>query len=131
MLPLGPLGYLFDPFVRAMGIGVTLGHKEDKGGGIMETKQILCPTDFSEFSRNALDYALALAKWHSAKVTVLHVVPQYLIHKDQFPYAAEPPTPPEDFQQFARRELLAHVDGAGAKDVSTESCLLEGETVDG
>jgi nucleotide-binding universal stress UspA family protein len=36
-------------------------------------KAILCPVDFSEESRHALEHALALASWYHARVLVLHV----------------------------------------------------------
>ena len=36
-------------------------------------KSILCPVDFSEFSRRALDHALAVARCYGATVTALHV----------------------------------------------------------
>jgi nucleotide-binding universal stress UspA family protein len=35
--------------------------------------RILCPIDFSDFSRRALDHAVALARWYGASVTALHV----------------------------------------------------------
>jgi nucleotide-binding universal stress UspA family protein len=35
--------------------------------------RILCPIDFSDFSRRALDYALMLARWHGASLTAMHV----------------------------------------------------------
>ena len=38
-------------------------------------ERILCPVDFSEFSRHALDYAVAIARPQQARVTALHVVP--------------------------------------------------------
>jgi nucleotide-binding universal stress UspA family protein len=37
--------------------------------------RILCPIDFSDFSRHALARAVAIAKGHGASVTALHVVP--------------------------------------------------------
>jgi nucleotide-binding universal stress UspA family protein len=37
--------------------------------------RILCPIDFSDFSRHALDYAVAIARRRRALVTALHVVP--------------------------------------------------------
>jgi nucleotide-binding universal stress UspA family protein len=37
--------------------------------------QILCPIDFSEFSRRALDHAAAIARWYEARLTVLYVFP--------------------------------------------------------
>jgi len=38
-------------------------------------KRILCPVDFSEFSRHALDSAVAIARQQRATVTALYVVP--------------------------------------------------------
>ncbi|MGZ4961282.1 MAG: universal stress protein [Limisphaerales bacterium] len=45
-------------------------------------QKILVPVDFSECSKKALVYALAMAKQFGAALTVLHVVPPY--------YAADP-----------------------------------------
>jgi nucleotide-binding universal stress UspA family protein len=38
-------------------------------------KQILCPIDFSDFSRHAFDRAVGVARCYDATVTVLHVLP--------------------------------------------------------
>jgi nucleotide-binding universal stress UspA family protein len=35
--------------------------------------RILCPIDFSESSRQAMNYAIALSSWYDAPLTVLHV----------------------------------------------------------
>lgn len=40
---------------------------------MIELRRILCPVDFSDCARRALDQALALARWSGAGVTVLHV----------------------------------------------------------
>lgn len=47
----------------------------------MDIRHILAPTDFSEFSKQAIDYALGLARTFRAKLTLLHVVelPAYSI----------------------------------------------------
>jgi nucleotide-binding universal stress UspA family protein len=42
---------------------------------MIEIRAILCPTDFSEFSRHALDHALAIAKLYESRITLLHVCP--------------------------------------------------------
>jgi nucleotide-binding universal stress UspA family protein len=42
---------------------------------MIEIRSILCPTDFSEFSRHSLDHALAIAKLYHSTVTLLHVCP--------------------------------------------------------
>jgi len=39
-----------------------------------EFGRILCPVDFSEFSRHAIDHAVAIAHWSGGAVTALHVV---------------------------------------------------------
>ena len=39
----------------------------------MDIRTILCPTDFSDASRHALDHAIAIAQWYSARIVVLHV----------------------------------------------------------
>lgn len=36
---------------------------------------VLCPVDFSEISRRALDHAAALAQWYEARLTVLNLFP--------------------------------------------------------
>jgi len=41
--------------------------------GDVRISRILCPVDFSETSRHALDQAAAIAGWYRAQLTVLHV----------------------------------------------------------
>ena len=40
---------------------------------MIEMHNILCPTDFSDFSLRALSHAAALARWYEARLTVLYV----------------------------------------------------------
>jgi nucleotide-binding universal stress UspA family protein len=40
-----------------------------------QLNQILCPVDFSDLSRRALDHAFAIARSYASTVTALHVVP--------------------------------------------------------
>lgn len=40
---------------------------------MIDISHVLCPVDFSEFSRRALDHAIAMAKWYEARLTMLHV----------------------------------------------------------
>ena len=40
---------------------------------MIEIQRILCPVDFSDHSRRALDHAIAIARWYESTVTVLHV----------------------------------------------------------
>lgn len=47
---------------------------------MMDIREILCPIDYSDASRHALEHALAVAKWFGARITALHVV-----HSPLFP----------------------------------------------
>jgi nucleotide-binding universal stress UspA family protein len=40
---------------------------------MIQIQRILCPVDFSDCSRRALDHAVALASWYDATVTLFHV----------------------------------------------------------
>jgi nucleotide-binding universal stress UspA family protein len=42
---------------------------------MIEIRRILCPVDFSECSRHAVDHAMAIARWYGSSVTALHVYP--------------------------------------------------------
>ena len=52
---------------------------------MVRIQRILCPIDFSDFSRHAFDRALAIARSHDATVTALHVVP-IAVATPVFPY---------------------------------------------
>lgn len=87
-------------------------------------KQILCPVDFSDFSRRALDHALAVARSYRATVTALHVVgPSPAVVPVPYYFGAEiaPPMmlPPAD---------RAKVEAALAAFVETE--LVPGVRID-
>jgi nucleotide-binding universal stress UspA family protein len=41
---------------------------------MIEIRRILCPVDFSDYSRRALDHAIAIARWYESTVTVLRVL---------------------------------------------------------
>jgi nucleotide-binding universal stress UspA family protein len=42
---------------------------------MIEIRRILCPVDFSDTSRLALDYAVSLARWYEATLSVIYVHP--------------------------------------------------------
>ncbi len=46
---------------------------EHKKGAMLNITRILCPIDFSDASRHALDQATVIAGWFEAPLTVLHV----------------------------------------------------------
>lgn len=39
---------------------------------MIEIRRILCPIDFSDYSRRALDHAVAIARWYGSTITVMH-----------------------------------------------------------
>ena len=89
---------------------------------------ILCPIDFSSFSRNALDHAAAIARWYDATVTALHVLPPVTAF---VPPAGEGLYPPlvfsdEDLRQF-RDELDAFARQSGVAHIVSE--VLQGSVV--
>lgn len=43
---------------------------------MIKIEKILCPTDFSTYSKHALKYALDFALEHNAKLYVVHVIPK-------------------------------------------------------
>ena len=95
----------------------------------MKIGRILCPVDFSSFSRCALDYAVALAWWYGSRLTVLHV--------DHAPFPAitqlAPLAPveavvmmPSDLEQI-RRRIAAFTPAEAQARVPVEAKAAEGD----
>jgi nucleotide-binding universal stress UspA family protein len=40
---------------------------------VTEIKRLLCPVDFSDASRHAVEHAVVIARWHRSRITALHV----------------------------------------------------------
>jgi len=92
-------------------------------------RRILCPIDFSDFSRRALDHAFAIARWYRSTVTVLHVfapvaVPAFGPNSAGFE--------PIVLTDIDREQLLAHtkkfVATESAPGTATVAVLREGNT---
>jgi nucleotide-binding universal stress UspA family protein len=66
---------------------------------MIEIRRILCPIDFSDTSRRALDHALAVARWYHASVTVLHM------HQVTAPVYVAPYIGPEALQSIVLTDL--------------------------
>jgi nucleotide-binding universal stress UspA family protein len=64
--------------------------------------RILCPIDFSEYSRHAIDRAVALAGEYAGYITALHVITQVLPPRPPDLPVLYPPIvfTPEDLEQF-------------------------------
>ena len=96
-------------------------------------KQILCPVDFSEFSRRALDHALGVARCCGATVTALHVVaPAPVVAPVPYYFGAEaaPPMtlPPVDRAKVAA-ELAAFAATEQAGPLRAATLVADGPVV--
>lgn len=93
----------------------------------MKIRSILCPTDFSEFSRLALEHAVALARRTEAELTLLHVYPYLLPLGGDTPYF--PSGLPLD--AATRTRLMGEVEEmarpARAAGLTPKLLLLEGD----
>jgi nucleotide-binding universal stress UspA family protein len=89
--------------------------------------RILCPVDLSEFSRDALYHAMALAKWYGAKVTVFHVysAPQPLLPVTGMP-GNVPLPPPVQLEEVAEHVRGFCVSSLGDRGKSVEILVREG-----
>jgi nucleotide-binding universal stress UspA family protein len=81
-----------------------------------EITRILCPLDFSDVSRLAIDHAVLLAHWYDAKITALHACNPVVVPSADFAVVQMPPNPEEIAETRARvAECLA---SAGASDAA-------------
>jgi len=96
---------------------------------MIEIRNILCPVDFSDYSRRALDHAIALARWYKSTVTVLQVY-------SSAPVAAFGPGPvvfepivltPTDREQLLA-DTRAFAETRSAPGVVIEAVVREGNT---
>ena len=89
-------------------------------------KRILCPVDFSEFSRHAFDHAVAVARIHGSEITLLNVSP-IAIPADQFAY--EPVKLSEEGRNRLLRCLADLAETEGTKTVTVHCAVREGVDV--
>jgi nucleotide-binding universal stress UspA family protein len=98
---------------------------------MIEIRHILCPVDFSDLSRRALDHAIAVAKWYGSRLTVLYVyhVPTAGIALSSLPVAPAAETvqlSPADREQL-RHQLKGFAPADALKDVPVECLVAEGD----
>jgi nucleotide-binding universal stress UspA family protein len=92
---------------------------------MIQLRNILCPTDFSDFSQRALAHAATLARWYEARLTVLYV-------SSLAPAVAgfPPLVSPITLEPLTRERLLEELKGfaepATAGGVKTELVVREG-----
>ena len=97
---------------------------------MLKIQRILCPTDFSEFSEKAYDYALSLARHYGAEVLLQHVVrpltlgyPEYAIPDSVGEFYGELRGHAEDqLREFAK---VRSQDGPQARVIVDEGVVTE------
>ena len=93
---------------------------------VFAIRRILCPVDFSETSREAVEYALVLANKCAAELVIVHVV-------EEAPLVAAYSGLPEievgeEVEKLARKELADLAAGHASSNVPLRSELLRGGT---
>ena len=100
---------------------------------MIELPRILCPVDFSEFSRRALDRAFALARCYRSTVTVLHVViPMPVATPGAYYFGSEMAPPlllPGTDPAVVRAHLERFVESERPRDVQTDILVAEADQV--
>lgn len=94
---------------------------------MVEIRRILCPVDFSEASRHALQHAVAIARWYQSQVIAVHVVHAYPLPPPPILFAelshSASAVPDYQSREAELRAWLAPAHGAGVK---TDIVLDEG-----
>jgi nucleotide-binding universal stress UspA family protein len=75
---------------------------------MVRIEKILCPIDFSDFSRHAFDRAVAIARSHKAVVTALHVVPIQLA-TPALPYIEPQSLGPFEISEADRERIVGEL----------------------
>jgi nucleotide-binding universal stress UspA family protein len=96
---------------------------------MIDIQRILCPIDFSDFSRRALDHAVAMARWYKASITAVHVDPAIEIVGYPAPMVGVPAT----WKFSDRAELVIRlqrfVELESAPGISIGTVVREGPAV--
>jgi nucleotide-binding universal stress UspA family protein len=101
---------------------------------MVQINHVLCPVDFSDFSRRALDHAIAVAKWYGCRLTVMYVhhvpLPGLALASPLAPATVEglvlSPAQREQLQQELRTFISADALGSLAVELS----IAEGDVAD-
>ena len=92
---------------------------------MMMIHRILCPVDFSEASRRALQYAFAAARWHESEITVVHVE-DVLLHAAAIEAGGHP-----DMVERQYQALHDFIEEAGGTSRNVRLHIASGRVVSG
>jgi len=96
--------------------------EEEPSAASLKISHILCPIDFSDPSKGALQYAIAFAQKYQAKLTLLHVIQMNIYAVDELHSGVIPAEMLGELGRKATAELdtLASGTEAASLDVSTK-----------
>jgi nucleotide-binding universal stress UspA family protein len=99
---------------------------------ITKPRMILCPVDFSDCSRRALDHALGLARCCGSKVIALHVIPAVgALAPAPYPGAIVQPIPAAVERDMVAALIHRMVDAEQVPGVSVDVLVTESPGVHG
>ena len=93
----------------------------------IQIKSILMPTDFSEYSRYAMEYAISFAGQYKAKLYVLHVLvsPHALVGYEAAPFVSYERLF-ADMKRSADEAMVRFVTDEMRKEVEVETAITQG-----
>ena len=88
---------------------------------------VLCPTDFSDTSRHALEHAIAVAKWYEARLIGVHAyAPPFYPVTDLVTAGVGDPLPDLPTMKGIEEDVLASLEPARAVGIATEARVETG-----
>jgi nucleotide-binding universal stress UspA family protein len=95
---------------------------------MLDIRRILCPIDFSDGSRHALEHAVVMAGWYGSHLTALHVVNPVFTIESSIPFADfEGPVPTAADREALRERVCAWLEPARRVGVGAEALLDDGK----
>jgi nucleotide-binding universal stress UspA family protein len=98
-----------------------------RSGPRIQLNRILCPVDFSDASRRALEYGVAIARWYKAELAALYVGPAIVQPVNLAEYPATMPLEPP--RETLMRDLEQMLGAAEAQDIRTAVAVEYGGAV--
>ncbi len=93
---------------------------------MIEIRRILCPIDFSDASRHALEHAVAIARWYQSEITAMHVVLPEVLLEPPLLFADMPRTAIVDRHSAVEEQLRAWLERAHGMGVKTDLLVDDG-----
>jgi nucleotide-binding universal stress UspA family protein len=94
---------------------------------MIQIPRIVCPIDFSDVSRHALEHAVAIAKWYESELTALHVVEPDIMLPLPLLFAEAEALDAVERYEAVHAQLAAWLDDAKRAGLRTNSLVEEGK----